>query len=39
MTSFQAHQLFAKLRQLIEAAVSGSEFDDHILAIDISPLP
>src|SRR5882724_8549492 len=36
---FQAHQLFGKPRKLIDAAVGDSEFDEHILAIDISPLP
>src|SRR5262245_11837270 len=35
---FRAHQLFGKLRELIETAVSGSELDDHILALHISSL-
>jgi len=35
----QAHQLLGKPRKLIEAAVGGSVFDDHVLAINISALP
>jgi len=35
----RAHQLLGKPRKLIEAAVGCPEFDNHILAIDISPLP
>jgi hypothetical protein len=41
MTSIdlQSHQLVGKLRQLIEAPDGGSKLDDHILAVDVSPLP
>src|SRR6267142_5726350 len=34
----QADQLLGQLRKLVDAAVGGSEFHNHILAIDISPL-
>jgi hypothetical protein len=35
----QTHQLVGKPRKLIEAAVSESEFDDHVLAGDVPPFP